>query len=70
MTPEGHAGRLLVATPALVEHGGQVGYFLWLIWIVGASIVLGRGERARAQLSQSRSTAGQPPNSDPAASCV
>jgi hypothetical protein len=37
----------LVATPALVEHGGQVGYFLWLIWIVGASIALGRGGRAR-----------------------
>jgi hypothetical protein len=37
----------LVVTPALVEHGGQVGYLLWLIWIVAASIALARGERAR-----------------------
>ena len=39
----------LVATPALVESGGQVGYFLWLIWIAGASIALARGERAPAR---------------------
>ena len=32
----------LVSTPALVEHGGQVGYFLWLAWIVFASIALAR----------------------------
>ena len=32
----------LVATPAFVEHGGQVGYFLWLIWIIAASVSLGR----------------------------
>lgn len=38
----------LVATPPLVEHGGQVGYFLWLLWTVGASISLARGEQARA----------------------
>jgi hypothetical protein len=38
----------LVATPALVENGGQVGYFLWLAWIVGASVSLARGERVRA----------------------
>ena len=37
----------LVATPALVEHGGQVGYFLWLIWIVAASIALARGKRVQ-----------------------
>jgi hypothetical protein len=41
----------LVATPALVEHGGQVGYFLWLLWIVGASIALARGERQRAAVA-------------------
>jgi hypothetical protein len=34
----------LIATPAFVEHGGQVGYFLWLIWIVAASIALARGK--------------------------
>ena len=33
----------LVATPALLEHGGQAGYFLWLGWIVYASVSLGRG---------------------------
>ena len=44
----------LVATPALVEHGGQVGYFLWLIWIVAASIALARGKRVQPSSSQSR----------------
>lgn len=39
----------LIATPAFVENGGQVGYFLWLIWIVGASIALARGGRAPAR---------------------
>ena len=37
----------LVVTPALVERGGQIAYFLWLMWIVGASIALARGQRAR-----------------------
>ena len=36
----------LVATPALLEHGGQAGYFLWLGWIVYASFSLGRGALA------------------------
>jgi hypothetical protein len=35
----------LIATPALVEKGGQVGYFLWLTWIVVASIALTRDAR-------------------------
>ncbi len=38
----------LVATLALVEQGGQVGYFLSLIWIVAASLALARGARAPA----------------------
>ena len=38
---------ILVLTPALVEHGGQTGYFLWLLWVLGASIALARRERAR-----------------------
>lgn len=39
---------ILVLTPALVEQGGQLGYFLWLIWIVAASVALARGARAPA----------------------
>jgi hypothetical protein len=42
----GIAAVTLVATPALVERGGQIGYFLWLAWIVVASIALARDERA------------------------
>ena len=38
----------LVATPAFVEHGGQVGYFLWLIWIIAASVSLGRRSQGTA----------------------
>jgi hypothetical protein len=38
----GIAAVTLVATPALVEHGGQIGYFLWLVWIVVASVGLAR----------------------------
>jgi hypothetical protein len=38
----------LVATPAFVEHGGQVGYFLWLIWIIAASVSLGRRSQSAA----------------------
>jgi hypothetical protein len=45
----------LVATPALVEHGGQVGYFLWLLWIVVASVAL---SRASAPTSGTRHSAG------------
>jgi hypothetical protein len=41
----------LVATPALVEHGGQAGYFLWLIWIVVASVALPRAQSERASHS-------------------
>jgi hypothetical protein len=36
------AALTLVGTPALLEHGGQAGYFLWLGWIVYASVSLGR----------------------------
>jgi hypothetical protein len=36
----------LVLTPALLEYGGQAGYFLWLGWVVYASVSLGRGARA------------------------
>jgi hypothetical protein len=45
------AGIVLVATPALVEHGGQVGYFLWLLWVVGASVALPRAQKNRASQS-------------------
>lgn len=45
------AALTLVGTPALVEHGGQVGYFLWLIWIVVASVALPRAQSERASHS-------------------
>lgn len=38
----------LVLTPALRENGGQAAYFLWLGWIVYASVSLGRRAPARA----------------------
>jgi hypothetical protein len=41
------AALTLVGTPALLEHGGQAGYFLWLGWIVYASVSLARGRSAR-----------------------
>jgi hypothetical protein len=41
------AALVLIGTPALLEHGGQAGYFLWLGWIVYASVSLGRGAPAR-----------------------
>jgi hypothetical protein len=37
----------LVLTPALRENGGQAAYFLWLGWIVYASVSLGRRAPAR-----------------------
>jgi hypothetical protein len=41
------AALTLIGTPALLEHGGQAGYFLWLGWIVYASVSLARGAPAR-----------------------
>jgi hypothetical protein len=48
----------LALTPALVELGGQVGYFLWLIWIVAATVPLARGARTPAVNVASRENNG------------
>jgi hypothetical protein len=38
----------LVTTAASVDNLGQMTFFLWLVWIVYASVTLGLGRRARA----------------------
>jgi hypothetical protein len=38
----------LVATAASVDNLGQMTFFLWLVWIVYASVTLGLGRRAHA----------------------
>ena len=38
----------LVTTAASVDNLGQMSFFLWLVWIVYASVTLGLGRRARA----------------------
>jgi hypothetical protein len=52
----------LVLTPALREHGGQAGYFLWLGWIVYASLSLVRAAPAReaAAVATSRGYVASP----------
>jgi hypothetical protein len=52
----------LVLTPALREHGGQAGYFLWLGWILYASVSLARGapEREAAAVATSRGYVASP----------
>ena len=42
----GTAAIILVLTAVSLDNLGQLSNLLWLIWIVGASIALGRGERA------------------------
>jgi hypothetical protein len=42
----GTAATILVLTAVSLDNLGQLSNVLWLIWIVGASIALGRGERA------------------------
>ena len=42
----GTAAIILVLTAVSLNNLGQLSNLLWLIWIVGASIALGRGERA------------------------
>lgn len=39
----------LTTTAVSLENLGQLSVLLWLAWIVGASIALGRGERAPAR---------------------
>ena len=52
----------LVLTPALRENGGQGGYFLWLGWIVYASLSLVRAAPARdaAAVATSRGYVASP----------
>jgi hypothetical protein len=52
----------LVLTPALREHGGQAGYFLWLGWIVYACVSLARRAPAReaAAVATSRGYVASP----------
>ena len=45
-TAIGTAAIILVLTAVSLDNLGQLSNVLWLIWIVGASIALGRGERA------------------------
>ena len=56
------AALTLVTTPALLEQGGQAGYFLWLGWIVYASVSLGRRGPAReaAAVATSRGYVASP----------
>lgn len=43
----GIAAITLVGTAVSIDNLGQNAVFLWLVWIVWASISLARGERAR-----------------------
>jgi hypothetical protein len=43
----GIAAIVLVATPTSLDNVAQLANFLWLIWIVGASVVLARAPRVR-----------------------
>jgi hypothetical protein len=50
----GVAALTLVLTAVSLDNLGQMANFLWLVWIVGASIALARGARAHADATAAR----------------